>query len=79
MKTISDKFDYYQWAGDGSRVMCGKDGCPGVDGQLIRNGGIGEGQTFFTPEMKELWDAAMESQFTDPEIRKWAAEGGSFS
>ena len=79
MKTVSDKFDYYQWAGDGSKVMCGKNGCPGVEGELIRRGGIGGGKSFFTPEMKSMWDAALESQFVDPEMRKWAAEGGAFS
>lgn len=78
MKTISHKFDYTQWAGDGSRVMCGTDGCPGVDGSLIRTGQIGGGEAFFDDEMGKLWAAALESEFTDPALRKWATEGGAF-
>lgn len=81
MKTVAHKFDYVQWAGDGSKVMCGKDGCPGVDGSLIRNGEIGEGETFFTPEMKELWDAAIEQEFGGMEnrhLKVWAKEGGNW-
>lgn len=79
MKTIPGKFDYVQWAGDGTPVMCGKSGCPGMDGSLIRNGKNGEGNTFFTKEMKEVWDAAIEAEFTDLELRQWAKKGGSFS
>lgn len=79
MKTIAHKFDYVQWAGDGSKIMCGKDGCPGIDGSLIRSGKVGEGKDFFTIEMQQLWDAAMQSELPDPELRKWAAEGGGFS
>ena len=78
MKTISHKFDYTQWAGDGSRVMCGTDGCPGVEGSLIRTGQIGGGEAFFDDEMGKLWAAALESEFTDPALRKWATEGGAF-
>jgi hypothetical protein len=79
MKTIAHKFDYVQWAGDGTTVMCGKSGCPGVDGSLIRSGKVGEGKDFFTAEMKQMWDAAVQSELTDPELRRWAAEGGAFS
>ena len=69
-----------QWAGDGTKVMCGKDGCAGLDGSLIREGKNGGGQEMFTPEMKRLWDAAVESEFgSDPELKRWAAEGGAFS
>ena len=79
MKTVAHKFDYLQWAGDGSKVMCGKDGCPGFDGSLIRSGQSGEGKGFFTEEMRALWDAAVESEFgSDPAMRKWAEGGGGF-
>ena len=57
-----------QWAGDGSKIMCGKDGCPGVDGSLIRNGQNGEGKAFFDAEMAALWEAAVASELPDPEM-----------
>ena len=80
MKKISHKFDYVQWAGDGSKIMCGKDGCPGIDGALIRSGKNGGGKAFFTAEMRVLWDAAVETAFGgDPELKRWAAEGGKYS
>jgi len=80
MKKIAHKFDYTQWAGDGTKIMCGKDGCPGVDGALIRTGKLGGGKEFFTPEMAALWEAAVEKEFgSDPELKRWAAEGGRFS
>mmetsp|Transcript_12475 Transcript_12475/g.29734 ORF Transcript_12475/g.29734 Transcript_12475/m.29734 type:complete len:362 (+) Transcript_12475:56-1141(+) len=78
MKTIADKFDYVQWAGTGERIMCGKGGCPGVDGRLIRSGQNGEGAAFFSDEMKELWEAAVQSELKDPDLRRWAAEGGGY-
>jgi hypothetical protein len=81
MKTVAHQFDYYQWAGDGTHVMCGKDRCPGVEGDhsLIRNGMSGEGKKFFTPEMKQMWDEAVEAKLGhDPALKKWAAEGGGF-
>jgi hypothetical protein len=36
--------------------MCGKNNCPGIDGELIRTGKNGGGEEFFTEEMKVLWD-----------------------
>ena len=71
MKTISDKFDYIQWAGDGSKIV--------NSGSLIRTGGVGEGKAFFTAEMQQLWSTAVQSVLVDPEVREWAAEGGTFS
>ena len=80
MKKIAHKFDYTQWAGDGTKIMCGKDGCPGIDGALIRTGKLGGGKEFLTPEMAALWEAAVEKEFgSDPELKRWAAEGGRFS
>jgi len=67
MKKIAHKLDYTQWAGDGSKITCGKDGCPGVDGALIRSGKVGGGKAFFIKEMTALWKAAVEKEFgSDP-------------
>lgn len=79
MKSVADKFDMIQWAGDGTTVMCGTKHCPGVEGSLIRSGKSGEGDAFFTEEMKALWDAAVESELPDIEMRKWAQSGGSYN
>jgi len=77
MKTIAHKFDYMQWAHDASYIMCGKTHCPGVDGSLVRSGVSGGGKTFFTAEMKALWDAAVQAELgSDPALLKWAAQGG---
>ena len=72
MKTISHKFDYTQWAGDGSRVMCGTDGCPasrdphphGAD----RGGGEADARRGSSGRRARV-------EFTDPALRKWAIEG----
>lgn len=70
MKTLDDMMTTKLWGHDGRSIV--------KVGGTLRSGRNGDGVSEVTPEMKVELEEALQREFSDPELRRWALEGGGW-
>jgi len=73
MKHLQDNFKVTMW---GISPMVNALKTKEEQGMFFKSGKAGAGKTFLTPELEEKWSAALKSEFTDPDMMRYAEEGG---
>jgi len=83
LASTTDKASIQHMKANGHKYV--QHGGPNNDILILREGHINKGQLggasdFFTAEMNATWEAACKKEFAgaDPEMLKWAADGGQF-
>jgi len=79
MRTLTDKFNYLvplntdeQWDNFEDQFI--------KEGMLVGKGEVGKGSSKFSKSIVDKWEKAEVEQFGhDPELLRWAREGGSYS